>query len=418
MSLNTWAENYPDLFQILSFGLLLLGAWISFFICRSYVLKIFQALTKDISNLWAQAVFDKKLFSQIAWLVPNIIIILGTRHLNRIDIVDSEFSTFVQRISTAVMVFLGVRGIATLLNNLNASYEKLEISRNKPIKGLIQVVLIVLHLFAFLMAISIILDRSPWVFLSGIGAMTAVLLLVFRDTILSLVAGIQLTTNNFVQVGDWIEMPQFGADGDVIDMSLHAIQVQNWDKTLTIIPTHKFLENSFKNWRNMPLSGGRRIKRAIYIDVSSIHFLSTSEIEHLKRFVLLRDYLESKLKELEAANAAYKDDKDAIVNARRLTNVGCFRAYLEAYLRAKPEINLNLTFLIRQLAATDKGLPLEIYIFSSETRWANYEAIQSDIFDHTYAILEEFGLRAFQSPSGKDIQQALESLERSSQLNS
>ena len=254
------------------------------------------------------------------------------------------------------------------------------------------------------MIIAALLDRSPLLLLSGFGAMTAILLLVFRDTILSLVASVQLTAQDMVRVGDWIEMPQFGADGDVIDVQLHTVKVQNWDKTITTIPTHRLISDSFKNWRGMSESGGRRIKRAIHIDLGSVRFQTDEEIEHFRRFALLKGYVGDKLQELRDYNAGLPTEVDDEVNRRRLTNIGTFRAYAFNYLKHHPKINQQMTLIVRQLAPGPEGLPLEIYCFTNTTAWADYEGIQSDIFDHLLAITPEFGLRLFQKPAGHDLQ--------------
>jgi len=226
---------------------------------------------------------------------------------------------------------------------------------------------------------------------------------VFRDTLLSLVAGIQLTGNDLIRVGDWIEMPQFNADGDVVDIALNTVKVQNWDRTFTVIPTHRFLEQSFKNWRGMQASGGRRIKRSVLLDMSSIRFLEPDEVDDLRRFAVLRPYFDAKLREIDAWTEDHPEAREDPVNARRLTNVGTFRAYVAAYLRGRPDIRHDMTFLVRQLDPTPEGLPLEVYVFVADTRWAVYEGIQSDVFDHLLAILPEFGLRVFQQPSGADV---------------
>jgi miniconductance mechanosensitive channel len=234
--------------------------------------------------------------------------------------------------------------------------------------------------------------------------MTAVLLIVFRDTILSLVASAQISSYDMMRVGDWIEMPQYGADGDVVDIGLHTIKVQNWDKTISAIPTHKFLSDSFKNWRSMPESGGRRIKRAINIDMNSIRFLTDEDIERFRKFVLLEDYISEKEQELSHYNAEHLPDESFTANARRLTNVGTFREYVVRYLRQHPKIHKGLTLMVRQLNPTPQGLPLELYVFSNDVAWVSYEGIQSDIFDHILAIVPEFGLRLYQQPSGSDLE--------------
>ena len=258
--------------------------------------------------------------------------------------------------------------------------------------------------------LAVLMEQSPLLLLSGLGAMAAVLMLVFKDTILSLVASVQLTSNDMLRVGDWIEMPQLNADGDVIDIALHTVKVQNWDKTITTIPTHRLISESYKNWRGMQESGGRRIKRALLIDQRSAHFLEPEEMERLHRFMLIDDYLDRKRGELDKWNTDFLEAGRDPVNQRRVTNLGTFRAYVVAYLRAHPRISKEMTLLVRQLEPTGQGVPLEIYCFTSTTAWADYEAIQSDIFDHLISVIPEFGLRLFQEPSGYDAELLAEGL--------
>jgi miniconductance mechanosensitive channel len=311
----------------------------------------------------------------------------------------------------AVLVLVIVLAADGLLSAANDVYQLRPDAKSRPIKGYLQIVKIVLYIVAGIVVLSLLVNRSPLVFLGGFGAMTAVLLLVFRDTILSLVASITLTQNDMIAVGDWIEMPKYGADGDVIDIALHTVKVQNWDKTITTIPTHQLMADSFKNWRGMSLSGGRRIKRSIHLDLNTIRFLTPDEIERLERFELLRDYLQEKQDEL----GRYQTEKEQEVEGevvptpRRLTNVGTFRAYLVRYLRHHPEVHQDMTLIVRQLPPGPTGLPLEIYTFSRDTNWTNYEGIQADIFDHILAMIPEFGLRVYQNPSGADLSRLAES---------
>jgi miniconductance mechanosensitive channel len=265
------------------------------------------------------------------------------------------------------------------------------------------VVQIAIYVFGGILVISAVLARSPLLLLSGFGAMTAILLLVFKDTILSLVASVQLTAQDMVRVGDWIEMPQFGADGDVVDVQLHTVKIQNWDKTITTIPTHRLISDSFKNWRGMSQSGGRRIKRAIYIDTSTIRFLTSNEVDQFNEFALLKTYIKDKEQELLDFNARLNTGVTADVNQRRLTNVGTFRAYVFNYLKHHPRIHQDMTLLVRQQPPGPEGLPIEIYCFTNITEWAAYEDIQSDIFDHFMAIVPAFGLKLFQKPAGSDV---------------
>ena len=251
---------------------------------------------------------------------------------------------------------------------------------------------------------ALVMGKSPWKLITGIGALSAVVLLIFKDSILGLVASVQMSAYDMVRIGDWIEMPKFGADGDVIEVSLHTVKVQNWDKTITTIPTQAFITDSFKNWRGMSESGGRRIKRAIMIDMQTVKFCSAELLERLERIAVLKDYLADKKKELTRYNRELNVDGSSPVNGRAITNLGTFRAYIEAYLRNNTHIHPGMTFLVRQLAPTEKGLPIEIYVFTNDTRWVHYEAVQSDIFDHLLAVIQEFDLAVFQVPSGNDLQ--------------
>lgn len=398
--MSEW-ENIQVLLEqnyLLSLALLLSVSYALFYISKYYLLRLLKLLTKNSSTFWGQVFFAPNLLSQLSWILPVIVFHLGIKFI--VGLPEGLAATL-ERLTLVSLIILAVQTVTIFLWKINEVYSTLEVAKNRPIKGIIQVAIILLYGSGSIVAIATIVNRSPLLFLSGLGAMTAVLLLVFRDTILSLVAGVQLTTNNLIRVGDWIEMPQFNADGDVIDIALHSVKVQNWDKTITVIPTHKFLENSFKNWRGMQEAGGRRVKRSIHIDISTIRFLSEEEIAKFRNFSLLRDYIDQKVVELRDYNAQF--DPTLQVNARRLTNVGTFRAYVTNYLKQHPRVNQEMTSLVRQLAPNEHGLPLEVYIFINDVRWANYEAAQADIFDHLLAIISEFGLRVHQSPTGHDV---------------
>ena len=259
-------------------------------------------------------------------------------------------------------------------------------------------------LFSIIVIISILIDESPFYLLSGIGALTAVLMLVFKDTILSFVSSIQISSNDLFKVGDWVEAPQFGADGDVKDIALHTVKIQNWDKTISIIPTHKLIDSSFKNWKGMSDSGGRRIKRSIYIDMNSIKFCDNQMLDTYKSITLLTDYIHDKISDISKYNTS-KDIDKSYINGRALTNIGTYRAYIKAYLKDNVNIHKDMTFLVRQLSPTERGLPIEIYVFSNNTDWIEYEEIQSDIFDHLIAASSQFALKIFQYPTGNDLNQ-------------
>ena len=291
----------------------------------------------------------------------------------------------------------------------NEFYEQFPISATRPIKGYLQLVEIFIVIVGVILAACAFLGKSPWVIVSGVGAMTAILMLVFKDTIMNFVASILIFFDDLVHVGDWIEVPGTGADGTVVDMALHMIKVQNFDKTIVTVPTYKLMEGSFKNWRGMTESGGRRIKRSLFIDQKSVHFLTPEDIKRCYEIDVLKDYITDKLAELKVANKNVSGD--TLVNGRHLTNLGTFRAYVLGYLSNRSGIDKNMTLMVRQLSPTPQGLPLEIYVFTSTTEWISYEEIQSDIFDHLLAIIDEFGLRLFQSPSGYDVSEAANKLQ-------
>jgi len=308
-----------------------------------------------------------------------------------------------RRVTVAAMILVGALAISSVLTAAERIYDAHPSYRQRPIKGYIQVVSILVYLLTGLLILAALMNRSPWIFVSGIGAMTAVLLLVFRDTILSLVASVQIASNDMIRVGDWIEMPELGADGDVIEVALHTVKVQNWDKTITTIPTHRLIADSFKNWRGMSMSGGRRIKRSVSLDLQSVRFLTDEEIARFASWGLLSDYIASKRDELANANAEIGSELPA--DLRRLTNLGTFRAWIWALLRAHPKIHqTGHTLLVRQLPAGPQGVPIEIYCFSNDTDWIAYEGIQADLLDRVLAMVPEFGLRVFQEPAGSDLE--------------
>ncbi|MGB3712348.1 MAG: mechanosensitive ion channel family protein [Erythrobacter sp.] len=343
-----------------------------------------------------------------AWLAtvaPLLVISYGIEHVPHLyDVVHDTIANVAQ----ALIVLSVAMAIVRALGYANEVYERQPQSRNRPIKGYVQLVKIIVLCGAAVILISVLIDESPFLLLSGLGAITAVLLLVFKDTILSLVASVQLTSNDMLRVGDWITMPSMEADGDVIDISLHTIKVQNFDKTITTIPTHRLVSDAFQNWRGMADSGGRRIKRALTIDQNSIRFLDDEEVVELKKFKMLKDYLAAKRDEIARWNAEELSGEDAPVNARRLTNIGTLRAYIIAYLQWHPRLKgEGFTLMVRQLPPGAHGLPIEVYCFTDTTSWLEYESIQADIFDHLLAILGEFDLRLFQEPTGLDLARGL-----------
>ena len=350
--------------------------------------------TIDKAAFWLATAAPLLIISRGIWLIPHL---------------QLQVYSVTANVAQALIVVSFAMAIVRGLAYANELYERLPRSKNRPIKGFVQVLKILVLCGAAIIMISVLIDESPLLLLSGLGAVTAVLLLVFKDTILSLVASVQLTTNDMLRVGDWITMPSMQADGDVVDISLHTVKVQNFDKTITTIPTHRLVSDAYQNWRGMSEAGGRRIKRSLVLDQNTIRFLRDEEVVDLKKFKMLKSYLEAKREEIAEWNAQELGGEDAPVNARRLTNIGTLRAYIAAYLKWHPRIGDQFTLLVRQLNPGPQGLPIEIYCFTDTTNWGDYESIQADIFDHLLAILPEFGLKVFQDPSGGDFQRALNS---------
>ena len=373
---------------------------VAYFITKQIALRLVKSWAKRSRTTWDDALVEARVFSRLSHLVPAMILHATAGWAYQ------DFPAIAEAVRTAVFVYMALVGMTLIDSVLNAFlviYGSFRVASRIEIKPIVQVVKILVFSSGGVAIVAILLGKSPLVFFSGLGAFTAVLLLIFKDSILGLVAGIQLMTNEMVRVGDWIEMPKYGADGDVIDVSLTTVKVQNWDKTISTVPTYALVSDSFRNWRGMDDSGGRRIKRAVRIDITSIKFCDAEMLERFKRIRFISEYIESKLEELAEHNRHVKADEAQLINGRHLTNIGTFRAYLVAYLRNHPQINQDLTSLVRQLAPTEHGLPIELYVFSADQRWANYEAIQADIFDHMLAVLPLFDLRAFQSPTGTDL---------------
>ena len=341
-----------------------------------------------------------------AWLTTVIPLLLVSRGIGLVPHLPEEVVNVTVNIARTMIVLSIAMAIGGALDYANELYSRRPESRSRPIKGYVQVVKIAIYFGAAILMIAVLIEQSPLLLLSGLGAMAAVLMLVFKDTILSLVASVQLSSNDMLRVGDWIEMPGMNADGDVVDIALHTVKIRNFDKTITTIPTHRLIADSFRNWRGMNESGGRRIKRALVVDQNSIRFLDEKETDDLKRFRLLDDYLASKQEEIAEWNRHELSSDCDTINARRITNIGTLRAYVIAYLKSHPRIaGAGFTLMVRQLPPGPQGLPLEIYCFTDTVEWPQYEAIQADIFDHMLAILPEFGLRTFQHPSGQDFAQ-------------
>jgi len=375
------------------------------FIIKMIVSRAFKNVIKEAVAKTKNKFDDELLATGITGpllnLVPLMIVHYG---IGIIFDTSVNLAGALKRITLSLIVLTIILAFKKLLDAIDRFYHDLEISKKTPIRGYIQLVKILLAVIGAVLIISTLLNISPWGIMSSIGAMTAIILLVFRDSILGLVASIQLHSNNMLNIGDWVEMPKYNADGDVIEITLTTIKVRNWDKTITSIPTYAFVSDSFKNWRGMIESGTRRIKRVIYIDLNTIRFCDNAMIEEFKKISLIEDYIGTRQKEIAEYNREQGVDQSAVVNGRRMTNIGTFRAYVSEYLKHHPCIRADETLMVRHLQPEEHGLPLEIYAFTSDTAWTGYEAIQADIFDHIIAVVPFFGLRLFQEPGGVDFQ--------------
>ncbi len=390
-------------------------------VVRALIIIVFTGLIYLLSRLAMKIVHKIIIKSKVTWddymikrkVISSLTPLPALIFLFEFTSYFTYTGDFLAKLVSSLVIVVILIFCGNLLNSLNDIYKTLEISKGKSIKGFIQVFMIILYVLGFLIILSIFINTNPLVLISGLGAMTAVLMLIFKDTILSFVASVRITTSDIIKIGDWLEVPKFEADGDVIDISLYNIQIQNWDKTITNIPTYKLIDDSFKNWRGMQEAGGRRIMRKIIIDSSSVKFCDEKMINKFEKIHYLKEYIAGKKAELSNFNNQNNIDDSVKVNGRRMTNLGTFRAYIANYLKNHPFVHKELTFLIRQLEADKDGIPIQIYVFVNQTAWVKYEDIQSDIFDHLYAVVPEFGLRIFQNPSSYNFEKIAENLPKS-----
>lgn len=394
-----------ELKVMLAYGLALIViaflALITYKFTRRYVMRLIEKVTKKSKNTFDDLLHEKKVFAGISMIAPAIVVFLFAE----------SFGPFSKVVKYVVYAFIDITVIISLFRGIDVLvqfYNQFSFSKGRPIKGVMQIVKIFIACFGGGILIIFVGGATASVFLGSIGGLSAVILLIFRDSILGFVAGIQLSTGKLLSVGDWLEMPKYGADGEVVDISLTKITVRNWDKTYTSVPAHKFLDDSFKNWEGMSEAGGRRIKRSIRIDISSVGFLSEDEIKELSKIELLENYIKEKTEELSTFNTSIKGDVSVVANGRHLTNIGTLRVYIEEYLKQNDNIYSDgFTLMVRQLPSTEAGVPLEIYCFSKDIAWVNYEGIQADIFDHIFAVIPMFGLKVYQQPSGSDFNKVL-----------
>ena len=383
--------------QFIAFLGVLLVAYLADTVCRKILLKVVSRLVKQTKATWDDIVFDRKVMVHLSRMVAPILIYI----LLPLAFSDAESATLalILRFCLIFIIIMFLSFISALLTAVYTVYSEKEQFRDRPLKGLLQTVQVILYFVGGIIVVSILIDRSPGVLLTGLGASAAVLMLVFKDSIMGFVSGVQLSANNMLKVGDWITMPKYGADGDVIEVSLNTVKVRNFDKTITTIPPYLLVSDSFQNWRGMQESGGRRIKRSINIDMNSVRFCTPEMLAKYRKIQLLANYVEQTEQVIKEYNEEHHIDNSILVNGRR--------AYLNCYLKSHPGVNHNMTCMVRQLQPTDHGIPLELYFFSATTSWIPYEDLQSDVFDHLLAIISEFDLHVFQSPSGEDFRERL-----------
>lgn len=369
-------------------------------LAKRLILTALNSLVKRTKATWDDIIFDPKVMGKlIGMIAPVIIYILAPVIFGA----ESSGLDYTLRFCMAYIVAMFVRFLSALFSAFYVIYSSQEKYRDRPLKGLLQTVQIILFFIAGIAIVSILINKSPFGLLAGLGASAAILMLVFQDSILGFVSGIQLSANNMVRVGDWIQMPKYGIDGDVIEITLNTVKVQNWDKTIVTVPPTALMKESFQNWRGMQECGGRRIKRSINIDMNSVRFCTPEMLEKYNKIHLVNEYVVKTEEIIGKYNKENNIDNSVLVNGRRQTNLGVFRAYLTSYLKNHPLVHKNLTCMVRQLQPTETGIPLELYFFSADQRWVMYEGLQADIFDHVLAIIPEFDLCVFQSPSGADL---------------
>lgn len=394
---------------ILLIGLIIICT-IVWIIAKKVILSGLNSFFMKTKVTWDDHLVENRVFDKLAHIVPALVVNFAAPYV---------FGDFPQAVPVVIVltdifiigvIIWSVNSVITSLSDILGSIEQL---KDKPIVSYAQLIKIIVYFIGGILILSLAFGKNPFYFLSAMGAMTAVILLIFKDTILGFVASIQMSVYDMVRVGDWVSMPKYEADGDVVSINLNTVKVQNWDRTITTIPTYAFISDSFKNWRGMSDSGGRRIKRAIRIKISSIRFCDENLVERFKKLHLISEYVQEKESEIKEYNFTHKIDKTSLVNGRHLTNVGIFRIYAERYILNHPKINTQMTTMVRQLEATETGLPIEIYCFSADKAWVKYEQIMSDIFDHLFAALPEFDLEVFEEPTGKDFSQFLKAAKNS-----
>ena len=389
--------GHPLLQSLSIVGILGIVSMTAYWVTKKVIISLLTRMFRKTRTQFDDILVNRNIFNRLSYMVPALI-------FYNFAYAAPHFTIMIQRASLTLMAIAGLLVINSFINALRDIYKQTKYHERLDINSYLQITKLIINILGSVVIVGIIINKDTTLLLSGLGAMTAVIMLIFKDTILSLVASLQISSNDLFKVGDWVEAPQISADGDVVDIGLHAVKIQNWDKTISVIPTHKLIDSTFKNWRGMSESGGRRIKRSLSIDMNSISLCNAETLDRFRKFELIREYVNLKQKEVVEHNKTNNIDSSVLINGRCLTNIGTFRAYIEAYLRSNSQIHKDMTFLVRQLEPTPQGLPIQIYVFTNDTDWVRYEGIQGDIFDHLLAKLPEFGLKVFQEPSSSDFQ--------------
>ena len=395
---DNWTDNL-----IIILVIIIISA-IADFVCKNIVLRIFKHMAARTETILDDLIVERRVIHKLANIVPSVLIYMLIP-LAFSEQAEADILLFIRRLCLIYIVGVSLRFVNASLDLVHEVFAQKEELKNKPLKGFTQILQVLFAVIAGVLIIAILIDKSPAKLFTGLGASAAILTLVFKDTILGFIAGIQLSINNMVHPGDWIEVPKYGADGVVVEITLYAVRVRNWDNTITTVPPVALINDSFQNWRPMFESGGRRIKRSVYIDMNSVHFCTPEMLNRLRKISLIADYIDNKEQELLAYNAETETDASVVANGRRQTNLGIFRAYLLRYLQNNPAINQELMCMVRHLQPTEKGIPVELYCFSADRAWVVYEGVQADIMDHVLAVMPEFGLHVFQAVSGNDLRE-------------
>jgi len=396
--------NLSSTDRLLGIGIIAAICLLAYFLLKKIVFPLVKRFTEKTDATWDDHLFNSRVLNLAAYLLPALLAymfvpMLFSDHPMTVTVIDKAFLLLIVAIST--------RLVCAFISSFQIISSESELLRKRPLTGIYQTFKILVVCVGIILAVSILLNREPSTILAGLGASAAVLMLVFKDSIMGFVSGVQLSANDMLKVGDWIAMPKYGADGTVIEVTLNTVKVRNWDNTITTIPPYLLVSDSFQNWRGMRESGGRRVKRSINIDMNSVRFCTPEMLDKYRKIRLLKDYVEQTEAVIEEYNKKHHIDNSVLVNGRRQTNLGVFRAYLTAYLKSLPDVNKELTCMVRQLQPTDHGIPMELYFFCAIKDWVPYEGVQADVFDHVLAIIPEFDLQVFQSPSGRDFQRVL-----------